>query len=153
MNGAGDTFSKGTRAMNGIGGTFAQCTKAVLDSPSDRLDHMVIAAGLDPAADLRYGNWRGFDLSGADLRGFNFTGADLAGARFDNAFIAGAIFDHTIYDPTSLRKAADYEEFLRHTDKRALLENHYLFGKLSSEHINRLAACSVVKSVPRGAGI
>ena len=111
MNGAGDTFSKGTRAMNGIGGTFAQRTKAVLDSPSDRLDHMVIAAELDPSADLRYGNWRDFDLSGADLRGFNFTGADLTGARFDNAFIAGAIFDHAIYDPTSLRSAADYEEF------------------------------------------
>src|SRR5215470_14347737 len=120
MNGAGDTFSKGTRAMNGIGGTFAQCTKAVLDSPSDRLDHMVIAARLDPAADLCYGNWRGFDLSGADLRGFNFTGADLTGARFDNAFIAGAVFDHAIYDPASLRKAADYEEFLRHTTEASL---------------------------------
>ena len=139
--------------MNGIDGTFAQRAKAILDLTNDRLDHMVIAARLDPAADLRYGNWRGFDLSGADLRGFNFTGADLTGAQFDNAFITGAIFDNTIYDPTSLRKAADYEEFLRHTDKRALLENHYLFGKLNSEHINRLAACSVVKSVPRGARI
>src|SRR5215470_8423009 len=151
MNGAGDTFSKGTRAMNGIGGTFAQRTKAVLDSPSDRLDHMVIAAELDPSADLRYGNWRGFDLSGADLRGFNFTGADLTGARFDNAFIAGAIFDHTIYDSALLRKAADYKEFLRHTNSpglanRALLKNHWLFNGLSSEHIDHLAACSVGKS-------
>src|SRR5262249_6891239 len=68
----------------------------------------------------RYGNWRGFDLSGADLRGFNFTGADLTGARFDNAFIAGAVFDHAIYDPASLRKAADYEEFLRHTTEASL---------------------------------
>ena len=79
-----------------IDGTFAQRAKAVLDLANDRLDHMVIAAGLDPAVDLRHGNWRDFDLSGADLRGFNFSGADLAGARFDNAFIAGAIFDHTI---------------------------------------------------------
>jgi hypothetical protein len=100
--------------MNGIDGTFAQRAKAILDLANDRLDHMVIAAGLDPAVDLRYGDWRGFDLSGADLRGFNFTGADLTGARFDNAFIAGAIFDHTIYDPALLRKAADYEEFLWH---------------------------------------
>jgi uncharacterized protein involved in exopolysaccharide biosynthesis len=106
--------------MNRFGGTFAQRTQAVLDSPSDRLDHMVIAADLDPSVDLRYGNWRGFDLSGADLRGFNFTGADLTGARFDNAFIAGAIFDHAIYDPASLRKAADYEEFLRHTTEASL---------------------------------
>src|SRR5215471_18696890 len=106
--------------MNGIDGTFAQRAKAILDLTNDRLDHMVIAARLDPAADLRYGNWRGFDLSGADLRGFNFTGADLTGARFDNAFIAGAIFDDTIYDPTSLRKAADYEEFLRHTSGASL---------------------------------
>jgi CRP/FNR family transcriptional regulator, cyclic AMP receptor protein len=206
--------------MNRIDGTFGQRVKAVLDLTDDRLDHMVIAAGLDAAADLRYGNWRGFDLSGADLRGFNFTGADLTGARFDNAFIAGAIFDHTIYDPTSLRNATDYEEFLRHTtgaglaakgvssaikvtrfsssgnsignqhfrpssqnaleagrtapsilgnvaimpspkdtphfrgvDKRALLKNHYLFSNLSSDHIDRLAACSVGKSVPRGTSI
>jgi hypothetical protein len=144
--------------MNEIDGTFAQRAKAILDVANDRLDHMVIAAGLDPAVDLRYGDWRGFDLSGADLRGFNFTGADLTGARFDNAFIAGAIFDQSIYDPTLLRKAADYEEFLRHTnllgfDKRALLKNHWLFNGLSSRHIDHLAACSVGKSVPRAASI
>jgi CRP-like cAMP-binding protein len=119
---------------------------------------MVIAAGLDPAVDLRHGNWRDFDFSGADLRGFNFTGAGLTGARFDNAFIAGAIFDHAIYDPTLLRKAADYEEFLRHTsfrrfDKRALLKNHWLFNGLSSEHIDHLATCSVGKSVTRATSI
>jgi CRP-like cAMP-binding protein len=143
--------------MNGIDGTFAQRAKAILDLANDRLDHMVIAAGLDPAVDLRYGNWRGFDLSGADLRGFDFTGADLTGARFDNALIAGAIFDHTIYDPALLRKAADYEEFLKHTNfrdfERALLKNHWLFNGLSSEHIAHLAACSVGKSVPRAARI
>jgi CRP-like cAMP-binding protein len=144
--------------MNPIDGTFAQRAKAILELVDDRLDHMVIAAGLDPAVDLRYGNWRGFDLSDADLRGFNFTGADLTGARFDNAFIAGAIFDQTIYDPAVLRKAADYEEFLRHAnvrgfDKRALLKNHWLFNGLSSEHIDHLAACCVGKSVPRAASI
>jgi CRP-like cAMP-binding protein len=144
--------------MNGIDGTFAQRARAILDLANDRLDHMVIAAGLDPAVDLRYGNWRGFDLSGADLRGFNFTGADLTGARFDNAFIAGAIFDYTIYDPALLRKAADYEEFLRHrnfrgVDKRTLLKNHWLFNGLSSEHIDHLAACSVGKLVPRAASV
>jgi CRP-like cAMP-binding protein len=144
--------------MNPIDGTFAQRAHAILDLVDDRLDHMVIAAGLDPAVDLRYGNWRGFDLSDADLRGFNFTGADLTGARFDDAFIAGAIFDQTIYDPAMLREAADYEEFLRHAnvrgfDKRALLKNHWLFNGLSSEHIDHLAACGVGKSVPRAASI
>jgi CRP-like cAMP-binding protein len=144
--------------MNRIDGTFAQRAKAILDLANDRLDHMVIAAGLDPAVDLRYGNWRGFDLSDADLRGFDFTGADLTGARFDNAFIAGAIFDHTIYDPALLRKAADYEEFLRHSnfrrfDKRAMLKTHWLFNGLSSEHLDHLAALSVGKSVPRAASI
>jgi uncharacterized protein YjbI with pentapeptide repeats len=134
--------------MSEIDGTFAQRAKAILDLANDRLDHMVIAAGLEPAVDLRYGDWRGFDLSGADLRGFNFTGADLTGARFDNARIAGAIFDHSIYDPASLRKAADYEEFLRHPnfrgfDKRALLKNHWLFNGFSFEHIEHLAASSV----------
>jgi CRP-like cAMP-binding protein len=141
--------------MNEIDRTFAQRTEAVLDLANDRLDHMVMAAGLDPAVDLRYGNWRNFDLSGADLRGFNFTGADLTGARFDNAFIAGAIFDHSIYDPALLRKAADYQEFLGHmkVQERELLKNHWLFSGLSSEHIDHLAACSVEKSVPRAASI
>jgi CRP-like cAMP-binding protein len=144
--------------MNGIDGTFAQRAKAVLDLANDRLDHMVIAAGLDPAVDLRHGSWRDFDLSGADLRGFDFTGADLTGARFDNARIAGAIFDHSIYDPASLRNAADYEEFLRHPnfrgfDKRALLKTHWLFNGLSSEHIEHLAASSVGKSVLCAASI
>jgi CRP/FNR family transcriptional regulator, cyclic AMP receptor protein len=150
--------------MNGIDGAFARRAKAVLDLTNDRLDHMVTAAGLDPATDLRYGNWRGFDLSGADLRGFNFTGADLTDARFDNAFIAGAIFDHTTYDPTSLRKAADYEEFLRHTTRaslaakpvsrtRELLQNIDLFSKLSPKHIERLSACIVGKSVARATSI
>jgi CRP/FNR family transcriptional regulator, cyclic AMP receptor protein len=150
--------------MNRIDCTFAQRANAVLDLANDRLDHMVIAAGLDPAADLRYGNWRGFDLSGADLRGFNFTGADLTGARFDNAFIAGTIFDHAIYDPTSLQKAADYDELLKHrtpaslaakkaNSGRELLQNNNLFSKLSPKHIDRLATCVVVKSVARGTSI
>jgi hypothetical protein len=93
--------------------TLAQRIKAVLDLPSDRLDDLVRAAGIDPAADLRFGNWREFDLTGTDLRDFNFTGADLTGARFDNARIAGAIFDRAIYDLGSLRKAADFDHFLR----------------------------------------
>jgi formylglycine-generating enzyme required for sulfatase activity len=92
---------------------LAQRIAAVLASPTDRLDHLVQATNLDPSTDLRYGDWRTFDLSGANLRGFNFLGADLTNARFDNAFIAGAIFDRAIYDLTSLRKAADFDEFMK----------------------------------------
>jgi CRP-like cAMP-binding protein len=38
-------------------------------------------------------------------------------------------------------------------DKRALLQNNYLFSKLSARHIARLAACVVGKSVPRATSI
>lgn len=41
----------------------------------------------------------------------------------------------------------------READKRAVLQNHYLFGKLSPKHIDRLAACIVGKSVPRATSI
>jgi signal transduction histidine kinase/CheY-like chemotaxis protein len=73
------------------------------------LDKLVSAAELDPRSDLRFGDWRGFDLTDADLRGFDFTGADLAGAKFDNALVKGAIFDGARYELASLRKAADFD--------------------------------------------
>jgi CRP/FNR family transcriptional regulator, cyclic AMP receptor protein len=41
----------------------------------------------------------------------------------------------------------------RDADKRAVLQNHYLFGKLSPKHIDRLAGCIVGKSVPRATSI
>jgi len=87
--------------------------KAVEDSPSDRLDELVRATGLDPTSDLRFGNWSNFDLSDANLRGFNFTGANLSGARFHRAHIATAIFDQATYDLASLHDAADFGEFLK----------------------------------------
>src|SRR5215470_586342 len=42
---------------------------------------------------------------------------------------------------------------VRDADKRAVLQNHYLFGKLSPTHIDRLANCIVGKSVPRATTI
>jgi CRP/FNR family cyclic AMP-dependent transcriptional regulator len=39
----------------------------------------------------------------------------------------------------------------RDAEKRGVLQNHYLFGKLSPRHIDRLASCIVGKSVARGA--
>ena len=103
---------------------LAQRITAVLRAESDRLDHLVLAADLNPAADLRFGNWRGFDLTGADLRGFNFTGA-----RFDNARIAGAVFDRAIYDLPSLRKAADFDEFLKREIGRSSARRPALVGR------------------------
>jgi CRP-like cAMP-binding protein len=41
----------------------------------------------------------------------------------------------------------------RSADKRAILRDHYLFGKLSSQHLDRLCACIVTKSVKRGTNI
>jgi hypothetical protein len=84
--------------------------RAALASPSGRLDHLVKATRLDPASDLKFGDWSGLDLSNADLRGFDFTGADLRATRFDNARIAGAIFEGARYDPAALRKAADFDQ-------------------------------------------
>jgi (p)ppGpp synthase/HD superfamily hydrolase len=89
---------------------LADRVRAVIEASSDRLDELVKATGLNPKADLRYGDWRGFDLTGADLRGFDFTGADLTGARFDHARIAGAVFDEAIYETASLSRAADFDQ-------------------------------------------
>jgi CRP-like cAMP-binding protein len=38
-------------------------------------------------------------------------------------------------------------------DKRAILRDHHLFGRLSAQHIDRLSACIVTKPVKRGAKI
>jgi len=140
--------------------------KAVLDLTSDRFNDLVHAAGLDPTIELRFGDWHGLDFSRADLRGFDFTGADLTGSRFDDALIAGAIFDRATYDPASLREAADFEAFNKmrehsdkrairkeHSDMRATLRDHYLFGKLTPQYIDRLSAATVTKTMKRGANI
>jgi CRP/FNR family transcriptional regulator, cyclic AMP receptor protein len=38
-------------------------------------------------------------------------------------------------------------------DKRAILRDHHLFGKLTPQQIDRLSACIITKSVKRGANI
>jgi Pentapeptide repeats (8 copies) len=99
---------------------LAERVKAVFEVESDRLDDLVRVAKLNPASDLRYGDWRDLDLTGADLRGFDFTGADLTGARFDDALVAGAIFDDAKYDPAALARAADFDA----TDQKSdLIDN------------------------------
>ena len=41
----------------------------------------------------------------------------------------------------------------RDAEKRGVLQNHYLFGKLSQKHIDRLVACTVGKSIARATTI
>ena len=41
----------------------------------------------------------------------------------------------------------------RGADKRAILRDHYLFGKLTPQHIDRLSTCIVTKAVKRGTNI
>jgi class 3 adenylate cyclase len=41
----------------------------------------------------------------------------------------------------------------RSADKRAFLRDHHLFGNLTPQHIDRLSACIVIKSVKGGANI
>jgi hypothetical protein len=38
----------------------------------------------------------------------------------------------------------------RSADKRVILRDHYLFGKLTPQHIDRLSTCIVTKAVKRG---
>ena len=38
-------------------------------------------------------------------------------------------------------------------DKRTILRDHYLFGKLTPQHIDRLSACIVTKTVKRGTNV
>jgi CRP/FNR family transcriptional regulator, cyclic AMP receptor protein len=47
----------------------------------------------------------------------------------------------------------DTPSYFRDADRRTLLQNNYLFSKLSPRHIDRLAACVVGKSIPRATGI
>jgi CRP/FNR family cyclic AMP-dependent transcriptional regulator len=41
----------------------------------------------------------------------------------------------------------------RGTDKRTILRDHYLFGELTPQNIDRLCACMVTKTVKRGTSI
>src|SRR6266481_2143149 len=47
----------------------------------------------------------------------------------------------------------DIPRHQRGADKRSVLQNHYLFGKLSPQHIDRLAACIVGRFVTQGTTI
>jgi CRP-like cAMP-binding protein len=52
-----------------------------------------------------------------------------------------------------MRGTKDIPGHFRDADRRELLQNNYLFSRLSAKHIERLAACVVGKSVPRATSI
>lgn len=73
-------------------------------------------AGLNPAEDLRFGNFSGVNFSGCDLDGYDFTGASLVGCSFVDARISGARFQQTEFSfpgdsmSCDLSSALDWEE-------------------------------------------
>jgi CRP/FNR family transcriptional regulator, cyclic AMP receptor protein len=52
-----------------------------------------------------------------------------------------------------LHPAADDAALPADADKHTLLRGHYLFGSLTRQHIDRLSACTVTKTVKRGTNI
>jgi CRP/FNR family transcriptional regulator, cyclic AMP receptor protein len=73
--------------------------------------------------------------------------------------VGGVALNLTICSPVTfaivLGMSGSNETLLyrRDAEKRHVLQNHYLFGKLSPKHIDRLASCIVGKSVPRASTI
>jgi CRP/FNR family transcriptional regulator, cyclic AMP receptor protein len=63
------------------------------------------------------------------------------------------LFDGHIGYNRAMTGPKDNPPYFRDADRRALLQNNYLFSKLSPRHIDRLAACVVGKSIPRATSI
>ncbi|GAB6843708.1 hypothetical protein HNR00_003389 [Methylorubrum rhodinum] len=75
---------------------------AVWDATEVTLRALVAAGGLDPAADFRHRDLRGWPLGGEDVRGFDFTGSDLRSTGFETAMVdATTILDGTTLDPAA----------------------------------------------------
>ena len=81
---------------------------------------LIAATGLDPRRDLRFGDFAGCRLEGADLGTFDFTGCDLTGATFARedhgkvvrASILGATFDMASLRLDALKQADDFDKWL-----------------------------------------
>ena len=86
---------------------------AVVAAPTDDFVRLLATAELDPGRDLRFCDWSEIDFAGCDLRGCDFTGANLMGCRFAGARIAGARFEAARVDRAALRRAKDWQEYLR----------------------------------------
>ncbi|NEV77625.1 TGS domain-containing protein [Rhodopseudomonas sp. BR0C11] len=87
---------------------LTQRIRAVRFCASDKLDDLVRVTGLNPAKDLRYGDFTAFNFTDLDLRGFNFAGADLRGVCFDGAMIKGANFSRAKVSIRQLSRASDF---------------------------------------------
>lgn len=73
-------------------------------------------AGLNPAEDLRFGNFSGVNFDGCVLDGYDFTGASLVGCSFFGARISGARFHQTEFSSpgmaSDLTGALDWKDAL-----------------------------------------
>jgi uncharacterized protein YjbI with pentapeptide repeats len=81
-----------------------------LISEFNSLPELVIAAGLDPSADLINADLSGISLVGADLGGYNLSGANLDRANLKGAFLgrtnlSGANLSHARLDRANLSGA------------------------------------------------
>jgi len=93
---------------------------------SGRFSDLARCIGQRPETDLRFGDFSGCRFEGDDVRGFDFTGCDLGGATFERARIEGAKFDGARLDPGALRRAADYDSFLKADVARKASTRHRL---------------------------
>jgi formylglycine-generating enzyme required for sulfatase activity len=105
------------------GDRFARLERRVRGSADEDFVTLVKLAELDPARDLRFGDFSGVDFSGCHLSGCDFTGANLTGCNFDGAYIGGtqnlleggaaddfwfARFDRAQVRREQLRRAGDW---------------------------------------------
>jgi pentatricopeptide repeat protein len=82
------------------------------------------AAGLDPKADFRGGDWRGCDFRDLNLAGCNFRGARVFTAKFAGANVKGADFRDTEVWLTDFKKARNWESARLQQVQRDLLLAH-----------------------------
>jgi formylglycine-generating enzyme required for sulfatase activity len=130
-------------------------------APTEDFAELVKIAGLDPAKDLRFGNFSGVSFRDSDLRGFDLSGANLSGADFTRARVARARFDSVIIAEVTipanpppgqggkaavltgianLRDAADWlawfpgETFIRAAEPRRPIFGHLRVGDIFQDH-------------------
>lgn len=66
--------------------------RSVRGSDRSNFCALVERTGIDPARDLRFGNFSDVDFGNCNLHGYDFTGSALYGCSFRNARIVGAKF-------------------------------------------------------------
>ena len=97
---------------------FDKRRRAFDESTADKFDELIALVGLDPLADLRYGDFAGCCFDETDIRHFDLTGCDLRGVTFKGAFIQGAIFDAASVERAALMEATDFDAWFKSDLKR-----------------------------------